>query len=83
MLDELAQRAQVRTAKGIAQAVSGMVSTGVLDRGTQLPTVRTVARHLGISVKTAENHRARVLDKLGVRNTVELVRYALRKRLLD
>lgn len=52
MLDELARRAQVRTAKGLAQAVSGMVSTGVLERGTQLPTVRTVARHLGISPAT-------------------------------
>mgnify|MGYP006167499461 CR=1 FL=1 len=28
-------------------------------------------------------HRARVLDKVGVRNTAELVRYALRKGLLD
>ena len=46
-------------------------------------TTKEIARQLGISVKTAENHRARVLDKLGVRNTVELVRYALRKRLLD
>ena len=33
--------------------------------------------------KTAENHRARVLDKVGVRNTAELVRFALRKGLLD
>jgi DNA-binding NarL/FixJ family response regulator len=46
-------------------------------------TTKEIARKLDISVKTAENHRARVLDKVGVRNTAELVRYALRKGLLD
>jgi DNA-binding NarL/FixJ family response regulator len=46
-------------------------------------TTKEIARRLGISVKTAENHRGRVLDKLGTRNTAELVRYALRKGLLD
>lgn len=46
-------------------------------------TTKEIARRLDISVKTAENHRGRVLEKLGVRNTAELVRYALRKGLLD
>ena len=46
-------------------------------------TSKEVARKLDISVKTAENHRASILDKLGVRNTAELVRYAVRKGLLD
>mgnify|MGYP006193092351 FL=1 len=46
-------------------------------------TTKEIARKLDISVKTAENHRARVIDKLGVRNTAELVRYALRRGLLD
>jgi DNA-binding NarL/FixJ family response regulator len=46
-------------------------------------TTKEIARRLDISVKTAENHRGRVLDKLGTRNTAELVRYALRKGLLD
>jgi DNA-binding NarL/FixJ family response regulator len=46
-------------------------------------TTKEIARKLDISAKTAENHRARVLDKLDVRNTAELVRYALRKGLLD
>ena len=46
-------------------------------------TTKEIARRLEISAKTAENHRARVLDKLDVRNTAELVRYALRRGLLD
>ena len=46
-------------------------------------TTKEIARRLDISVKTAENHRGRVLDKLDMRNTAELVRYALRKGLLD
>ncbi len=46
-------------------------------------TTKEVARRLGISVKPAENHRGRVLAKLGMRNTAELVRYALRKGLLQ
>ncbi len=45
-------------------------------------TTKEVARSLDISVKTAENHRSRVLDKLGVHNTAELVSYAARKGLL-
>lgn len=46
-------------------------------------TTKEIARKLDISAKTAENHRSRILDKLGVRNSVELIRYAARKHLLD
>ena len=46
-------------------------------------TTKDIAQRRGISAKTAENHRGRVLDKLGVRNTAELVRYALRKGLIE
>jgi DNA-binding NarL/FixJ family response regulator len=45
-------------------------------------TTKEVARALGISVKTAENHRSRILDKLGLHNAAELVLYASRKGLL-
>lgn len=44
-------------------------------------TTKEIARKLGISSKTAENHRARVLQKLGARNTAEVVRYAIRRGL--
>ena len=46
-------------------------------------STKKVARLLKIGVKTAENHRSRVLDKLAVSNTAELVRFAARRGLLD
>jgi DNA-binding NarL/FixJ family response regulator len=46
-------------------------------------STKLIARELDISVKTAENHRVRVLNKLDVHNTAELVRYAVRRGLLD
>ncbi|MET0229983.1 MAG: response regulator transcription factor, partial [Rhodanobacteraceae bacterium] len=46
-------------------------------------TTKEIAKQLGTSTKTAENHRFRVLDKLGARNTAELIRYAARHGLMD
>lgn len=46
-------------------------------------STKEVARLLAISVKTAENHRSRVLDKLTLSNTAELVRFAARRGLVD
>ena len=46
-------------------------------------TTREIAATLGIGDKTAENHRGRVLKKLGLGNTAELVRYAARHGLID
>ncbi|ASM51367.1 MULTISPECIES: response regulator transcription factor [Pseudoalteromonas] len=45
-------------------------------------TTKDIARSLDISVKTAENHRGKVLDKLSVANAAELVRYAAKNNLL-
>ncbi len=46
-------------------------------------TTKEIARRLEISVKTAENHRSHVMAKLGARNSAEIVRYAVRKGLID
>lgn len=44
-------------------------------------TTKEIARRLDISAKTAENHRAHVLQKLDARNAAEVVRYAIRRGL--
>lgn len=40
---------------------------------------REIAEQLDLSVKTVEVHKARALEKLGLRSRAELVRYALRR----
>ncbi|MDI7276691.1 MAG: response regulator transcription factor [Anaerolineae bacterium] len=43
---------------------------------------RGIAEELGLSVKTVETYRARIMEKLGLRGRVALVRYALRCHLI-
>jgi DNA-binding CsgD family transcriptional regulator len=42
-------------------------------------TSEEIAEMLVISKKTVERHRANILEKLGMRNRVELTRYAIRR----
>jgi DNA-binding NarL/FixJ family response regulator len=44
---------------------------------------RQFAETLSVSEKTVESHRANVLSKLGMRDRVELVRYAIKRRLVE
>lgn len=44
---------------------------------------KEVAAVLGISVKTAETHRAAVMRKLGLHSVSELVRYAIRNHIIE
>ncbi len=44
---------------------------------------KEVAGVLGISVKTAETHRAAVMRKLGLHSVSELVRYAIRNHIIE
>jgi DNA-binding NarL/FixJ family response regulator len=45
-------------------------------------TSREIAAMLGLSVKTCESHRVRLMDKLGIHSTAGLVRYAVREGIL-
>jgi DNA-binding NarL/FixJ family response regulator len=45
-------------------------------------TSREIAETLVISEKTVERHRANILEKLGMRDRVELTRYAIRRGLV-
>ena len=44
---------------------------------------KEIARILVISVKTVERHRANLLSKLGLRDRLELTRYAIRAGLIE
>ena len=46
-------------------------------------TVGEIAKRLSLSVKTVSTHKTRILQKMGLANQAELIRYALEHRLLD
>jgi DNA-binding NarL/FixJ family response regulator len=46
-------------------------------------TNRQIADTLGLAEKTVESHRSNVLTKLGMRDRVEVVRYAIRRGLVE
>ena len=53
----------------------------VLQLVAEGKTTKEVAVLLGISVKTAESHRTRIMQKLDIHETASLVRYAIREGL--
>ncbi len=46
-------------------------------------STKDAAKELGISYKTADSHRSRILEKLGVHETASMVRYAIRSGLIE
>jgi DNA-binding CsgD family transcriptional regulator len=46
-------------------------------------STRDIAAVLGISVKTAESHRTRLMQKLDIHETASLVRYAVRHGIVE
>ncbi len=63
------------TLSGREREVLGLLAEGA--------TSKEVAGRLGLSVKTVENHRARILEKLGTANTAAAVGFAHQHGLLD
>jgi DNA-binding NarL/FixJ family response regulator len=55
----------------------------VLKLIAEANTSKEIAEQLVISVKTVERHRQNILDKLGMRDRVELTRYAIRRGLIQ
>lgn len=55
----------------------------VLRRLASGRTISEIAAELSLSVKTVSTYRARMLEKLGLRSTGDLVRYAVEQRLFD
>jgi DNA-binding NarL/FixJ family response regulator len=46
-------------------------------------SVGGIAKRLALSVKTISTHKTRILQKMGLANQAELIRYALEHKLLD
>ena len=46
-------------------------------------TTDEIAKELVVSKKTVEHHRSHILEKLGMRDRVELTRYAIRRGLVE
>lgn len=63
---------------------------GLTEREKEILTViaqglsnQQIAQKLYISIKTVQTHRAHILEKLGLHDRTELVRYAIRKGLIE
>jgi DNA-binding NarL/FixJ family response regulator len=66
-----------RPKSGGAASLLSQREREVLDRVAQGYTNQQIADHLGLSVKTVETYRSRLVEKLGLRSRADLVRYAL------
>jgi DNA-binding NarL/FixJ family response regulator len=55
----------------------------VLQLVAEGKTTKEIAALLGISVKTAESHRSNMMEKLDIHDTAGLVRYAVRKGIIQ
>ena len=79
-----------RLALGAAPRAETAAHTLLSDREFQVfqmiargASVSEIARELSLSVKTISTHKTRIMDKMGLANQAELIRYALEHRLLD
>jgi FixJ family two-component response regulator len=70
------QRAQ-RSAQAAKLAGLTAREREVLEQAAQGLHAKEIAARLGISPRTVEVHKTRIMQKLGVRNVAELVRFAL------
>jgi DNA-binding NarL/FixJ family response regulator len=45
--------------------------------------VSEIAEELNLSVKTVSTHKAHIMQKMNMSNPAELIRYAMKHRLID
>jgi DNA-binding NarL/FixJ family response regulator len=79
-----------RLALGAAPRAETAAHTLLSDREFQVfrmiargASVSEIARELSLSVKTISTHKTRIMEKMGLANQSELIRYALEHQLLD
>lgn len=82
---ELAEKLALRVNKDVTRAPHETLSDreyDVMSRIGSGKTVTEIADELALSVKTISTYRARVLEKLGVKNSAEIAQYAIRNDLV-
>jgi DNA-binding NarL/FixJ family response regulator len=72
-----------RARSGDAAALLTPREEEILKLVAEAHTNEAIGALLHISKKTVERHRARILEKLGMRDRVELTRYAIRRGLIE
>ena len=77
-------------ARGVMPQTHGPLHSTLSDREFQVlrmivsgKSVSEIAQELNLSVKTVSTHKARIMEKMGMSNQAELIRYALTHKLLD
>jgi two-component system, NarL family, invasion response regulator UvrY len=81
----LAERLALRVRKDFTRMPHEMLSDreyDVMCRIASGKTVTEIAGELSLSVKTISTYRARILEKLGVKNSAQISRYAIRNQLV-
>jgi DNA-binding NarL/FixJ family response regulator len=94
---ETVSRGGIHVSAAYAGTVVGALNAPAVEHGCPLSarevemlrltcdgkTKRQAAQLMGISIRTAEAHGAHIKEKLGIRDTAGLVRYAIRQGLID
>jgi len=87
LTDEAAEALAIRVARGKGEQSSldslSMRELQVLRRLAMGSTNREIARMYGISIKTVDTYRLRILKKLNLRNNADLSRFAIQNRLVE
>jgi FixJ family two-component response regulator len=76
-IDEVAERDQAAELVRARIAALSVREREVLDGLLSGGTNKTIARELGLSPRTVEAHRARIMERLGAGNLPELVQIAM------
>lgn len=82
LAEHLASQLVVDTERPVHEALSNRELQVLRMFGTGL-TVKTIGLELKLSVKTISTYRARILEKLDMSTTADIVRYAIRADLAD
>jgi two-component system response regulator NreC len=73
----------IKEASRGAVYLSPSVSRAAVQAYLDSKTTKEIAQSLAVTVKTAESHRGRIMEKLGIHNTAGLVRYSIRHGVIE